>query len=322
MNILFHLHAYPNEVLAGAETMAHRIAKYLVSEGHQVKVLSRTATEKRKFFEGVEVYRWVKDSDDSEFWQWSDLVITHLVNTYYCFNRARQFNKKLVHLIHNSFGDHILRVRTSGNYLVYNSEYVKEQLGYEHLSCICIPPVDYREYYKTGGNGEYITLINLNENKGGQILIEIAKRLPQYKFLGVKGGYYEQIQDTSVKNITYVQPHEDIKKVYKKSKIVIMPSEYESYGQVAIEAISSGVVVVNSDAKGLCSALGPASIPIQRNNIDAWCSKIEDLMTNVNYYEERKQIALERAKALDPVQYLKNLNNFLIKVNNIKVWTQ
>lgn len=322
MKILFHLHAYPNEVLAGAETMAHRIARYLVSEGHQVKVLSRTATEKRKFFEGVEVYQWIKDSDDSEFWNWSDLVVTHLVNTYYCFNRARQFNKKLVHLIHNSFSDHILRTRVNGNYLVYNSEYVKSVLKYEHLSCICIPPVDYREYYKVGGQGDCITLINLNENKGGQILIEIAKKLPQYNFLGVKGGYYEQIQDTSVKNIKYLQPQENIKKVYKKSKIVLMPSEYESYGQVAIEAISSGVVVVNSDAKGLCSALGNASIPIQRNNIDAWCSKIEELMTNSKYYEEQKQIALDRAKELEPNQYLKNLNNFLLKVNNIKSWQQ
>jgi len=321
MNILFHLHAYPNEVLAGAETMAHRIAKYLVSVGHKVKVLSRTAVEKKQTLDGVEVLQWIKDSDDSKEWLWSDLVVTHLVNTYYCFNRARQFNKKLVHLIHNSFADHLLRCRINANYLVYNSEYVKNQLGYNHKSCICIPPVDYREF-KRCDKGEYITLVNLNENKGGSILIEIAKKLPQYKFMGVNGGYYEQIQNTTIANIKYIKPQKNIKAVYEKSKIILMPSEYESYGQVAIEAISCGVPVLNSKAQGLCSALGSASNAIDRNDIEAWCLEIDKLMTYKAYYKVKSDIAFERAKDLDPTKYLAGLNEFLTQINNIKQWQQ
>ena len=320
MNILFHLHAYPNEVLAGAETMAHRIAKYLVSEGNQVKVLSRTATEKKSFLDGVEVLQWVKGSDDSFYWNWSDLVITHLVNTYYCFNRARYFNKKLVHIIHNSFDDHLLRVRLNANYLIYNSEYVKKRLGYKHPSCICIPPVDYRDYGNVRVTGEYITLVNLNENKGGQVLIEIAKRLPQYKFLGVHGGYYDQIQDLSVENIKYIEPQTDIKKVYEKSKIVLMPSEYESYGQVAIEAISCGIPVINSKAEGLCKALNQEGI--DRNNIDAWCKEIDRLMTDKAYYATKSKQSKVMSKELDPKPYLKNVSEFLLSVKNIKQWQQ
>lgn len=322
MKILFHLHAYPNEVLAGAETMAHRIAKYLHNQGHEIKVLSGSAIEKVKTFEGIEVLKWRRGQDDSNEWRWADLVVTHLVNTYHCFNQSRRFNKKLVHLIHNSFGCHILRARVNANYLVYNSEYVKQKLGYSQPSCICIPPVDYREYANVKPTGEYITLVNLNQNKGGEILIEIAKRLPQYKFLGVKGGYYEQIQDSSVKNIKYIEPQADIKKVYAKSKIILMPSEYESYGQVAIEAISCGLPVLNSSAEGLVSALGEAANTINRNDIDKWVFEINKLMTDKKYYSERSKVTKQRAIDLDPINYLKNLNDFLVKVHNIKTWQQ
>jgi glycosyltransferase involved in cell wall biosynthesis len=320
MNILFHLHAYPNEVLAGAETMAHKIARYLVSEGHQVKVLSLTATKKKNYLDGVEVLSWKQGEDDRKEWTWSDLVITHLGNTYHCFNRARQFNKKLVHLVHNSYGDHILRCRVNANYIVYNSEYVKRILKYEQPNCVCIPPVDYRDYQNVKNSGDYITLINLNENKGGQMLIELAKRLPQYKFLGVQGGYYEQIQDNSIKNIKYIEPQSDIKKVYEKSKIVLMPSQYESYGQVAIESISCGIPVINSTAKGLSEALNQEGIDI--NKIDLWVKEIELLMTDKDVYKKRSEQSKQRAKELDPKVYLSNLNKFLLNIHNIKQWKQ
>lgn len=53
MKILFHLHAYPNEVLAGAETMAHKIAKYLLSQGHEIKVLWVVLLKKKKHLKGL-----------------------------------------------------------------------------------------------------------------------------------------------------------------------------------------------------------------------------------------------------------------------------
>ena len=140
--------------------------------------------------------------------------------------------------------------------------------------------------------------------------------------MGVNGGYYEQIQNTTIANIKYVKPQKNIKAVYEKSKIILMPSEYESYGQVAIEAISCGIPVLNSKAQGLCSALGTASNAIGRNDIDAWCLEIDKLMTDKAYYKAKSDIAFERAKELDPIKYLAGLNEFLTQINNIKTWQQ
>ena len=320
MNILFHLHAYPNTNLSGAEMMAHRIAKFLQSKGHNIKVINGSCNN-NSVFEGIEVIGFNLNKNDHDLWLWADVVVTHLVNTHYCLNQARKYNKKLIHLIHNSFRDHILKVRENANYLVYNSDYVRRILGYNHPYTICIPPVNYRDY-EVNNKGSYITLVNLNENKGGRILIEIAKKLPEYKFLAIEGGYYDQIKDESVKNIKYMPPQVDMKKIYNKTKLLLMPSEYESWGQVAIEAISSGVPVLSSEAQGLKEALGNATISIDRKNIDAWVKYIKVVMEDSAVYSKLQELSILRAKELDPLPYLERLNTFFEQVKNVKSWKQ
>lgn len=315
MNILFHIHAYPPDYLAGAETMAHRFAKYLVSVGHDVRVL-HPETEKDGVFEGVKIFKFEKNDNDwklpySEHWHWADVVFTHLVYTHYCLNKSRWHEKKVIHIIHNSFDDYLLRLRTKNQYVIYNSDFVKEKLGYNHKGIVVKPPVDYREYQSVKPKGEYITLVNLNENKGGQQFIEIAKRLPQYKFLGIEGGYYDQIKDHTVKNIKYIGQQKDMKAIYESSKIVLVLSEYESYGQVAIEAISSGVPVIATPTLGLKESLGESAIFIERDNIEGWVNKITELMESKEKWQKESDKGRQRAKDLDPIKNLKELNDFV-----------
>lgn len=311
MNILFHLHAYPDDCLAGAEMMAHRIAKFLQTKGHKIRVLSGNAKQKRKFFENVDVFKF-EHGKDSEHWIWSDLVITHLGNTNHCYNVQRYYRKKIVHLIHNSFEVMITRAKVTNNYLIYNSEYVKNVLKYPIESVVCIPPVDYREYEKVdNSNGKYFTLVNLNENKGGKLFIEIAQKMPHIQFLGIEGGYYEQ-NKVKLPNVTYWKPQHDMKKVYEQSKVVMMLSDYESWGQVAIESISSGVPVLSTKAEGLSRALDYAGTFIDRD-IDSICEGIEKLQDK-EYYTIQKTLARKRAEELDPIKYLENLNSFLLKI--------
>lgn len=312
MNILFHLHAYPIEVFAGAEMMAHRIVKFLTTKGHDVKVLSGSAVNKESIFDGVTVNKFIQDAD-YEYWTWADLVVTHLGNTHYCYNMQKRFKKKLIHLIHNTHEVQLTRAKPKNNYMVYNSEYSARKLRYPTESTVCIPPVDYREFEKVSNEGSnYFTLVNLNENKGGQLLIDVAKKMPSVQFLGVEGGYYEQIKG-EVKNIKYVKPTDNMKDVYKKSKCVLILSRYESWGQVAVESLSSGVPVIVSNAEGVSEAVGYAGTYAERT-VDSICEAITK-MNDEGYYLSKKEEARKRAKELDPIPYLENLNEFLLKIN-------
>jgi glycosyltransferase involved in cell wall biosynthesis len=312
MKILFHLHAYPKEVFAGAEMMAHRIAKFLKSNGHDIKVLSGTAINDFQEFEGIEVIKF-EHGKDKDYWIWSDLVVTHLGNTNYCYNMQTIYRKKLVHIIHNSFEVQLTRAKVKNNYIVYNSEFSRSVLRYPSEGIVCIPPVDYRSYAKVDNSkGKYFTLVNLNENKGGQLLIDVAKALPDIKFLGVEGGYYEQIKE-EVPNLKYWKPQNDMKKVYEVSKCIMILSEYESWGQVATEAISSGVPVISTKAKGVKAALDYAATYCDRS-VEGVVEAIKKL-TDTKYYKEQKELTRQRAIELDPIPYLNTLNEFLLRIH-------
>lgn len=309
MNILFNLHSYIPEQMSGAETMAHRMAKFLVSKGHEVTV---RCPWRDKEVDGVKV----RTAHESDSFADYDLVFTHLNATADTFNRARAAGKKIIHIAHNSHEYLNVKVRIPNNFLVYNSQWVKDALAYKHEGIVLNPPVDYREYAKVKP-GAHVTLINHNENKGGHVLIEIAKRLPDVKFMAVEGGYYEQIKDTSLKNVTYVRQQKDIKKALSDTKILIVPSEYESWGQVAIEAAACGIPVIASDTPGLKSSLADAGIFCERNDINAWVKAIQDLQEPKTYAKWSKK-AKERAVSLDPVPQLEAFEEWLQNIHKLK----
>lgn len=307
MNLVFNLHSYVPEQMSGAETMAHRMAKYLASKGHKVTVI---CGKPDKMLDGVVVR---KEDPGNLILKEADLVFTHLGQTGDSFNKARFYKKKLIHIAHNSFDYPTVRCRIQNNFIVYNSHWVKETLNYKQEGFVLYPPVDYREY--TGVKpGKYVTLVNLNENKGGQILIELAKRLPEVQFMGVEGGYYDQIKDESLTNIKYVPPAQDIRSVLKQTRILIAPSAYESWGQIGIEAASSGIPVIASPTPGLKQSLKDGAIFCERDNLDEWVKAIKSLENQKAYAEWGKK-AKVRAIELDPVPQLEAFEKWLIEIN-------
>jgi len=298
--------------MAGAETMAHRMAKFLISKGHEVTVLQ---PGEDTVFEGVNIWNNAKSDRVHKLWQDADLVFTHLDRTGHTENASKAYKKKVVHIIHNSHNDSFLRCLLPNQYLVYNSKWVKDKLQYKQESIILNPPVDYRDFEGVNNkNSKYVTLINLNENKGGQILIDIAKKMPDTQFLGIEGGYYDQIKDTTLTNIKYVPQTKDIKKYLKDTKILIVPSKYESWGQVAIEAASMGIPVIASNNEGLNSSLSDSGIFVERNDIDSWVKEIKNL-ENTKVYKSQSDKVYERALELDPLPQLEKFEDWLKSVN-------
>lgn len=105
MKLLFNLHAAVPYQMAGAETMAHRMAKYLVGKGHEVTVLS---PNEDTVFEGVTVLNNAKSERVHKLWLEADLVFTHLDRTGHTENAAKYYKKKTVNIIHNSHNDSFL----------------------------------------------------------------------------------------------------------------------------------------------------------------------------------------------------------------------
>lgn len=315
MNILASIHLYPPYHNCGAEYMAHNLFKYLQTKGHHVRVLLHQANHYRindnYEFDGIDVFPPNAKVIDNLF-HWSNAVFTHLDYTNWTIGMTKIYKKPLFHLIHNSHPYPEIIDAERNQHIVYNSKWLKDKLNYKWSNFILTPPVDFRDYdlHKNSELNEYITLINLNENKGGKIFEEIARALPNKKFLGVRGSYDEQIIP-NLPNLKILPNTPNISSVYAQTRILLMPSDYESWGRTATEAMCNGIPVICTNTPGLVENCGDAGIYIKdRNDIKSWVAAITKLDDKKAYALQSKK-ARERSRSLDPRQTLDEFENWL-----------
>jgi len=298
--------------------MLHEMNKFLVEQGHHVDVLIPITKVEPYDFEGVKVY---PDSypTNRDFIKKADVIVTHLDRSGKAINLAEYYNKPLVYVNHNSNNLGILRHKPQiKRYVVYNSEFTKQAMNYPCPGIIVHPPVDGKRY-KVNKRGSKLTLVNLFHRKGSQTFLQIARMLPDRDFLGVEGGYGKQEKD-NLPNVTYMGNQKDMKKVYSQTRILLMPSLYESYGRTAVEAMASGIPVIAAPTDGLIEALGEAGIFAPAENPQAWVDAIKSLDDEDAYNKQSKK-CLERFKRIaeETKRELEDFENFMFDIFDRKI---
>lgn len=344
---------------AGGETTAHAALRAMVARGHEAHVICRPHTEERQFtdyeFEGVTVvrpprnaepYQWFKDYAEKYK---PDVLLTHLDLTFLAEQLAIDLQIPLAHFVHNEIGKSengrgaigFHRVPSEHCQLaIYNSQWVAEAFGYKQLPGVVVYPVIDPIRYRSE-RGDKIAFINPTPDKGADTFYELSKKLPHREFLVVKSVYGEQIAPPNINganfpNVEVMEHVSDIREVFRKSRIVLMPSIYESYGRVPVEAACAGIPAIVHPTEGLLESLhaeredwivefarhslethrarakwdvpdalkqgwvSGGGIFCDRNDIDSWAFQIERLFTDDVYYRSRSDAALALAASLDP----------------------
>jgi hypothetical protein len=168
--------------------------------------------------------------------------------------------------------------------------------GMDPSKIVVHPPLEF-DRHATEMIGDSVTLVNLQENKGVRVFQELARRMPDTRFLGVEGTHGQQ-EKPRIPNVEYMATTQDMREVWRKSHVVLMPSGYESYGMVAAEACVNGIPVVAHPTPGLAECLGSAGIFVDRNRPDDWERAVHLLMTDRSHWLERSDMAALRAKEL------------------------
>ncbi len=234
MNVVFFVHAWAGTHNSGAEWTVQHYAKFFHEKGCNIQVI----LPENQIYPDGEKFAFIKfitgyySNDFFLALQNASVIFTHLDSTGVAINWSRHFKKQLVFLSHNDHDYRNIRFKAANIHVVYNNKANEKNVGggpYPNASIVCKPPIFPDDVKYNRKHGQNVTLINCNENKGGQILIDLAKRLPKIKFLGVLGSYGEQIVDDTLKNLKYVPQTPDVHLIYGKSNIVLMPSSYESY---------------------------------------------------------------------------------------------
>ena len=319
MKILAHFHGYPPQHNAGAEWMAHHMFLWLQKRGHQILVAAGDEP-KHKEFEGITLVPEYRSVHIRNRYQWADIVVSHLDRTGKAINNCKATDRPALFLMHNTHHNTMIDLIAHRSILCFNSKYTNSVPHYAHKeSCIVYPPCPV-DYYKTNrGGARFVTLVNHAVKKGSGIFHEMARRLPDIDFMGVRGGYFYQDKE-KMKNVTYKENTPNINKQYALTKVILMPSHYESFGRVAIEAAASGIPTIAAPTPGLKEALGKNGIFIPVDDPDSWEKEISKLMTDKDYYSERSNQAKARAVELEGMmeKQMIELESLMIKAINRK----
>jgi glycosyltransferase involved in cell wall biosynthesis len=115
-------------------------------------------------------------------------------------------------------------------------------------------------------------------------------------------------------NLTYLDTQTDMVSIYKKTKVLIMPSKSETWGRTAVEAMASGTPVIVSRSPGLLECVGKAENSCDRNDLSCWIEKVEKLMTDDKAYHEASVLSKERIMELDSEDEYERLDGFLLDI--------
>jgi glycosyltransferase involved in cell wall biosynthesis len=275
----------------------------LQKRGHEVDVyLAKGRSGPGYDYRDLRVHRrgsdWTKAALDA------DVLITHLDQTSEVVGMAAVLDKPVVQILHNTHAPTKMWANCKADLLAYNSEWMAKDFGMPGL--VVRPPVwasDYRldetdeRYDKASG---YVTLINSSYRKGGLMLAMLAAQLPSIPFLLVKGAYGEQL-DPNLPNVTVVEHGATpMSVIYHDTAILLMPSYYESWGRVGVEAMASGTPVIASNAPGLRESLDYAGTFCDWDDLDAWRHALMNLSYDPGAYAKASELAYNRSADLDP----------------------
>ncbi len=319
--------------------MLHNISKFMISKGHEVRVL---LFESKEFnvtelyeYEGVTVFP--VGNDKSVLFRWAEIVFTHLGRAAESIVLSRIFKKPCIFISQNFHPYEVVKLYDRKHernewesWVIYNSNYMAERLNYDNRSIVVHPPVDWVKYDFGGPTGEYITLVNMNLNKGARLFLALCKAMPEKKFLAVKGSYDTQFLE-DIPNLTIWDNSPDMERVYRATRILVMPSAFESWGMCATEAMSNGIPVIYNQTPGLLENVGSHGIGLKNLNPDytetelkggehpgiepeanlsQWIKAINSL-DNPKTFEKFSKLARKRSRELDPGPELEQLEKFI-----------
>ncbi|MDH6224357.1 glycosyltransferase family 4 protein [Streptomyces sp. MJP52] len=306
------VHLMPPEHNAGAEHMLVSMLRPLVERGHDVQVwLSRYGKASEPYeYRGIKVVPLQARLDFASAARRADVLLSHLECVPSTASLARGYGKPLVVVCHNTHRPSFRDMASGGTALaVYNSEWMRREAELffaeyprsvrPEAELVVRPPVVAADYATKPGKA--ITLINCNEAKGGKVLVALARRMPDQQFLAVRGAYGEQILPDlpNVEVVEHVDGLDMRERVYARTRVLLMPSSYESWGRAGVEALASGIPVVAHPTPGLCESLGEAGVFVDRSDVDGYEAVLRRLLQPAEY-----RLAAKRAKArsaeLDP----------------------
>lgn len=321
--LLATAHPYPPQIVGGAQANMHETARALTARGHDVAVLAgltrvgligltsrlQLVLRRRGYAvdrgQGYLVFRaWFAAMAAGQIARRfrPDVVVAHSGLPARMVHSFRRVGIPVVVYFHNVEEDDLEGIESivADSYLA-NSQFTAREVKARYgIRAPVIVPVFRPENYRTAGDGDAITFINPHPKKGLGLAVEIARRLPQHRFLFVKAWTLGRDAEAQLAatvadlpNVTVLPPVDDMRAIYARTRLLLLPSRWqEAWGRVATEAHFSGIPVVGADRGGIPEAVGPGGIVIDHDaSPDAWAAAVDRLMSDTKAWRAASDAA-------------------------------
>lgn len=306
MRVVAALLSYPPHRFIGSELMTHQLLKALAARGHEVTVVGKE-NKAGWAWDGINVVpRPIPEADlliyHAEFWEdehynpWVD-----------------QWQGRKVAICHNArMGVQLGLYNANPDLAVVNSA-TSEQATHFARKLIVHPPTP--ELSVVHGDG--IGVVNLEASSKAGPFWELAKRMPDLRFVGIKGGYGKQSRPAGRprSNVELLDqlPPDRMDEFWSKVRVLLVPSATESWSMAASEALAHGIPVVANPLPGLRENLGTVGVWANRDNPDEWVSQIRFVLNSWDEFSEvSKRRAVEQREA-----HLAEVETFCLAVERI-----
>ncbi|ATY11577.1 group 1 glycosyl transferase [Amycolatopsis sp. AA4] len=287
IRVLAVVHGFPPGLSAGSERMVEHLLRSLPAAEFETGVLSfglRDAADApaRYEYRGLQVRRGFMAPFAPDV-----IVAHHAMAVRVLPSLAEEFPGAAVVLVHHNDRFDIPEMLAADRDLdVSNTEWVRESLG---LGGIVVHPPLLPGLHEVEATGDAVTLVNLSADKGGHLFHGLAAQMPNTPFLGVEGAHGEQLPSPGMPNVVRIPTVQDMREVWKRTRVLLVPSAYESYGMVAAEACVNGIPVIAASTPGLRECLGDAGIFLDRRYPEVWADVLHLLLTDEDAYRERSE---------------------------------
>ncbi len=297
---------------AGSEQMLQAMLIYLDRCGHTTSVVVPRSDSRPSFGPVPHIY----SRDVVGAVKGADVLLTHHDVTFLAARAAIKLDLPLLSVMHNNMAMTKRRAKVRAiTAFIFNSQWIREDWAMirpELPRLVVYPPVDPASYGVIQRDS-LVTQINLFKN--GKLLWEVARLLPDTRFLAVQGGYGRQVIPKVVpSNVEVIAPTDDpAGGIYARTGILLVPSFYESWGRVGMEAASSSIPVIASATPGLQESLGSAGIFRDPERPADWAEAITAL-SDPDLYATHAEMACVRAEEVwaETQLQLAGLERFLI----------
>lgn len=177
----------------------------------------------------------------------------------------------------------------SSQEIIANSNYLGNRYeDYYGIETDTVYPFVNLEDYSVEKKGDKILHVNPIEDKGIRITLEVAERMPEEEFIIAGTTKKQEIREKmdELENVDYLGYVDDMKDAYSQTKIVLVPSKWEAYGRIPIEAGASGIPTIATSKGGLPESVGNQELIVE-DSADKFVEKIKEVEENYGKFSEK-----------------------------------